>query len=67
MLNWSDKKYEKNPTLVAATFLILVYGDIKIKPPILWILARNVAGPEPSDLPRAIMSYALRLEYERTN
>jgi hypothetical protein len=44
-----------------------VYGDIKIKPPILWILAKNVAGPEPSDLPRAIISYALRLEYERTN
>ena len=44
-----------------------MYGDINIKPPILCILAKKVAGPEPSDLPRAIMSYALRLEYERTN
>lgn len=44
-----------------------MYGDIRINPPISCSLAKNVAGPEPSDLPKTNMSFALRFEFERTN
>lgn len=56
LLKYSGTKYESRPpTFDAATWRMLVYGDISTRPATLNLLARYVAGPEPSERPRIIM------------
>ena len=55
--NYSASKTLKKPTLLLATLLIDVYGDMRIKPPGSYFEERKVAGPLPNDLPRRITSF----------
>ena len=60
MLKWLLTKRLRNlPATLAATFLIEVYGLIKIRPRGLKWFANRLAGPVPIDLPKIRTSLEL--------
>ena len=52
-------RLKNDPATFAATFLMVVYGEIHIKPAVLNNLANVVAGPVPIDLPNINTSFGL--------